>query len=81
MVIELQEPVAEIPESLAKYHLAPGDDPCSLVYSYVSQAGRRPGITALLSDISAAGLVLRDVQTRQSSLEDIFVGLVTEDAS
>ena len=34
-----------------------------------------------LADVAAAGLVLRDVQTRQSSLEDIFVGLVKEDAA
>ncbi|MEM9638626.1 MAG: multidrug ABC transporter ATP-binding protein, partial [Pseudomonadota bacterium] len=39
----------------------------------------RTGITKLLSDVSAAGLVLRDVVTRQSSLEDIFVGLVHEE--
>ncbi|MDJ0627862.1 MAG: ABC transporter ATP-binding protein [Rhodobacter sp.] len=78
MVIELQAPVDAIPASLAKYDLSLGDDPCSLVYSYVTQAGRRPGITALLSDISDAGLRLRDVQTRQSSLEDIFVDLVKE---
>ncbi|MDJ0826383.1 MAG: ABC transporter ATP-binding protein [Rhodobacter sp.] len=81
MVIELQAPVDAIPEALGKYNLALGDDPCRLVYSYVTQAGRRPGITALLSDISAAGLVLRDVQTRQSSLEDIFVDLVREPAA
>jgi ABC-2 type transport system ATP-binding protein len=34
----------------------------------------------LLTDVAAAGLVLRDVATRQSSLEDIFVTLVKEDA-
>lgn len=80
MLIELQAPLAEIPASLAKYKLSRGPDDNMLVYSYVTTAGRRPGITALLSDISAAGLALRDVQTRQSSLEDIFVDLVREDA-
>ena len=79
MLIELQAPLAEIPASLAKYKLSRGPDDNKLVYSYVTTAGKRPGITALLSDISAAGLALRDVQTRQSSLEDIFVDLVRED--
>ena len=41
----------------------------------------RTGITQLLTDVAAAGLVLRDVATRQSSLEDIFVTLVKEDAA
>ena len=80
MTIELQQPVAEIPDSLAKYHLVRGDDDRSLVYHYVT-TGSRPGITSLLGDLSAAGLKLRDVQTRQSSLEDIFVDLVREPAS
>ncbi len=80
MIIELQEPLGEIPESLAGYGLSRGPNESSLVYSYVSMAGKRPGITALLTDISAAGLVLRDVQTRQSSLEDIFVDLIKDAA-
>ncbi len=80
MIIELREPLGEIPESLAGYGLSRGPNESSLVYSYVSMAGKRPGITALLTDISAAGLVLRDVQTRQSSLEDIFVDLIKDAA-
>ena len=51
----------------------------SLEYAYDTSA-QRTGITSLLRDLSAAGLVLRDVQTRQDSLEDIFVGLVREGA-
>jgi ABC-2 type transport system ATP-binding protein len=46
-------------------------------YTYDTRA-ERTGITGLLNDIAAAGLVLADVQTRQSSLEEIFVGLVSE---
>ena len=80
MVIELATPVAEIPESLDRYGLVPGEDASKLIYAYDTRA-ERTGITKLLSDLSAAGLVLRDVQTRQSSLEDIFVDLVKEDAS
>ena len=48
-------------------------------YAY-DRAAERTGIISLLRDLSAAGLVLRDVQTRQNSLEDIFVDLVREEA-
>ena len=75
MRIELQAPVTEIPEALAHYNLTTTDDPSVLVYTYDTRAART-GITKLLSDLSGAGMVLRDVQTRQSSLEDIFVGLL-----
>ena len=79
MRIELQSPVSEIPESLTKYALTRTDDPCVLVYTYDTQR-QRTGITTQLSDLLAAGMVLRDVQTDQSSLEDIFVSLVGEAA-
>lgn len=80
MVIELQCPVAEVPEALRVYNLRTTEDPTKLIYGYDIRA-ERTGITKLLRDLSAAGLVLRDVQTRQSSLEDIFVNLVKEDAA
>jgi len=51
-----------------------------LIYSYDTRA-ERTGITKLLSDVAAAGLVLSDLETSQSSLEDIFVDLVKEDAA
>ncbi len=79
MVIELHDPVEAIPEALAGHDLRLGEAPDTLVYAYDTSA-ERTGITKLLSDLSAAGLVLRDVQTRQSSLEDIFVDLVREGA-
>ncbi|KAF0675994.1 ABC transporter ATP-binding protein [Profundibacterium mesophilum] len=79
MVIELQHPTERIPEQLAGYDLTLGKDGGSLVYTYDTQ-GERTGITKLLSDISAAGLQLRDVQTRQSSLEDIFTDIVRKDS-
>ncbi len=47
-----------------------------MIYSYDTRA-ERTGITSLLNDIAAAGLVLKDVATRQSSLEEIFVDLVS----
>jgi ABC-2 type transport system ATP-binding protein len=75
--IELQTPIAEIPAALANYELALDGDGMGLVYSYDVMA-ERTGIVSLLSDLSKAGLVLRDLRTEQSSLEDIFVGLVSE---
>ncbi|TYB88462.1 ABC transporter ATP-binding protein [Oceaniovalibus sp. ACAM 378] len=78
MVIELQVPVTEVPEALHRHSLEMGPEG-TLIFSYDTR-GERTGITKLLSDLSAAGMVLRDVQTRQSSLEDIFVDLVRKDA-
>lgn len=76
--VQLSEPLEAVPEALSAYDLTMGDDGCTLTYRYDTRADRT-GITKLLSDVSATGLVLRDVVTRQSSLEDIFVGLVHEE--
>jgi ABC-2 type transport system ATP-binding protein len=79
MVIELQETVETVPEALAAFALEPGPDG-TLIYTYDTR-GARTGITRLLSELAEAGLTLKDVQTRQSSLEDIFVDLVKRDAA
>ena len=73
--VDLQEPIETIPDCLAPFDLTLATDGHSLTYHYDTRADRT-GITSLLSEISAAGLILRDLQTEQSSLEDIFVGLV-----
>ena len=78
LTIELQEPVQSLPETLADFDLSLADDGRALVYTYDTSA-ERTGITRLLADVQAAGLVLADLQTNQSSLEDIFVALL-EDA-
>lgn len=75
--VQLSQPVTEIPASLVSDRLRLADDGAALIYSYDTQSDRT-GITTLLSDVAAAGLVLRDVVTRQSSLEDVFVDLVHE---
>ncbi|MCG7621912.1 ABC transporter ATP-binding protein [Epibacterium sp. Ofav1-8] len=72
----LTDPISAVPAALADHDLRLGEDGRSLVYTYDVKA-ERTGITALLNDVAAAGLVLSDVATRQSSLEDIFVGLVS----
>ncbi|MEQ9039112.1 MAG: ABC transporter ATP-binding protein [Silicimonas sp.] len=80
MRIELAEPLEAMPERLTSYDLRLENDGHWLVYTYDTK-GERTGITALLKDLQAAGITLRDVQTSQSSLEEIFVGLVKEDAA
>lgn len=75
--IELQAPPEAVPESLSSYDLRIEDG--GLIYTYDTNA-ERTGITKLLAALSDAGLVMKDVSTRQSSLEEIFVTLV-EDAS
>ena len=73
--IELSEPVAVIPDTLNDYDLTVDDG--HLVYSYDTQTDRT-GITRLLADLQKAGLKLTDLQSQQSSLEEIFVSLVAE---
>lgn len=75
--IELASPVQTIPQSLSDYDLTA--DGATLTFTYETN-GERTGITALLNDLQKAGLQMVDLQTAQSSLEDIFVGLVKEDA-
>ncbi|MEO0367803.1 MAG: ABC transporter ATP-binding protein [Pseudomonadota bacterium] len=75
LVIELRCAIEAIPSSLSEYELELADDKQSLIYTYDVSADAT-GITALLQATSEAGLQLRDLQTRQSSLEDIFVDLV-----
>ena len=77
--IDLMEPAKTVPERLASYFLQLAADGSALTYTYDVNS-ERTGITGLLNDLQAAGLQMRDVQTQQSSLEDIFVGLVQEDA-
>ncbi len=75
--IELMQATQTIPDMLQSYDLARADNGLSLTYSYEA-TGKRTGITTLLNDLQKAGLQMKDIQTQQSSLEDIFVGLVKE---
>ena len=78
--VMLSAPITTVPSTLAAHNLTLSDDGMALTYTYDTNA-ERTGITALLNDVATAGLVLADVQTRQSTLEQIFVGLVREDAA
>jgi len=75
LTLHLQSPLDAIPAALAPYGLTIGADGHEVVYTYDTQA-ERTGITSLLSDLRQAGVSFRDLQTRESSLEDIFVGLL-----
>ena len=75
--VQLQEPVSDIPGVLAPYGLELAADGGELVYSYNTQS-ERTGITALLKALADAGIRFKDLQTQQSSLEEIFVNLVSE---
>jgi ABC-2 type transport system ATP-binding protein len=71
----LQGTVTEIPASLAHYNLELAADGHQLIYSYDTKS-ERTGITSLLGDLRESGIRFSDLDTTQSSLEDIFVSLV-----
>ncbi len=77
LIVELQQELNQVPESLKKYNLIIGTNKMSLNYTYNLQE-KQTGITNLLQDIKDSGLKLRDLKTEQSNLENIFVSLVRE---
>ena len=77
LVLHLQKKLDALPPSLAAHNLALADGGNALVFTYDTQ-GERTGVTALLTDLGKADIRFRDLHTTQSSLEDIFVGLVSE---
>jgi ABC-2 type transport system ATP-binding protein len=77
LTLQLHKRLEAIPDGLAAHRLTLSGDGSELIYTYDTQ-GERTGITALLKDINLAGIRFRDLSTTQSSLEDIFVGLVSQ---
>jgi ABC-2 type transport system ATP-binding protein len=77
MALQLQQPLKQIPSTLSAFKLDLSADGHELTYTYDTQA-ERTGITALLDALGAAGINFKDIQTKQSSLEEIFVTLVRE---
>ena len=75
LVLEIKESIENIPESLNQYDLSLDKGGNKLTYTY-DTGGDSTGITKLLHTIQESGLQLKDMQTTQSSLEDIFVTLV-----
>ncbi|EJW12191.1 ABC-type multidrug transport system, ATPase component [Rhodovulum sp. PH10] len=79
LLVRLNEPLETVPEGLSGYRLALSDEGRALVYTYDTRE-ERTGITRLLGDLSEAGIRFHDLDTVQSSLEDIFVDLVGQRA-
>ena len=79
LTLHLQNPLESIPTVLSGYPLELSADGNELIYTFDTQ-GERTGIDVLLRRLGEAGIDFKDLQTRQSSLEDIFVNLVRERA-
>jgi ABC-2 type transport system ATP-binding protein len=79
LTLHLQSRIDAVPATLAAYNLERSDDGREVTYNYDTK-GERTGITSLLSDLRDAGIRISDLDTTQSSLEDIFVSLVRKDA-
>jgi len=77
LTLNLAEPMAAVPAELAEWDLRLGGDGSELRYDYDGRA-ERSGIPSLLRRMSDLGIQFKDLNTRQSSLEDIFVSLVSE---
>jgi ABC-2 type transport system ATP-binding protein len=77
LILELRERLEALPAALAGHGLSLAADGMQLVYTYDTK-GENTGITTLLDQVRSAGVRFKDLQTRQSSLEDIFVGLVRQ---
>ena len=76
LTLQLQQKLHGLPAELSAFKLSIGEDGSTLIYDYDTKA-ERTGVATLLGELSRAGVRIRDLQTKQSSLEDIFVGLVS----
>ena len=77
LTLELQNRMEQVPEGLSEFRVVLSDDGTQLIYEYDTQA-ERTGIARLTAALGEQGIVLKDLQTNQSSLEDIFVKLLKE---
>ena len=77
LTLELQNRMEQVPEGLSEFRVVLSDDGTQLIYEYDTQA-ERTGIARLMAALGEQGIVLKDLQTNQSSLEDIFVKLLKE---
>lgn len=77
LILDLVAPLDSIPDALASHGLEIDATGSKLTYTF-DTTGQRTGITSLLDDLKAAGIGFHDLNTTQSSLEDIFVNLVND---
>lgn len=80
LMLDLHEPLKVLPDALNRDGLELSGTGEQIIYTYNTQ-GERTGITSLLQDLSDAGIRFKDLNTKQSSLEEIFVTLVHEDSA
>ncbi|NRO98005.1 ATP-binding cassette domain-containing protein [Paraburkholderia sp. NMBU_R16] len=78
LTLDLEAPLETVPPSLAGYGLELSANGSALTYTYDDTQSERAGIVRLLKDLADAQIRFKDLQTSQSSLEDIFVDLVRE---
>ena len=76
LIVQLTHPIAALPDGLTGFDLDCSDDGCALTYTF-DAVNDASAIAALMRQLAASGLDFKDLQTRQSSLEDIFVSLVS----
>ena len=76
LTLQLRQPLQSLPAALANARLELSQDGTEIIYTFDTQ-GERTGIATLLSNLSEHGITIRDLQTKESSLEDIFVSLVS----
>jgi ABC-2 type transport system ATP-binding protein len=77
--LSLADPLSTIPDALSDYDLHLSEDGKTLTYAYDTRAART-GITRMIADLSAVGVSVRDLESHQSSLEDVFLTLLEEKA-
>jgi ABC-2 type transport system ATP-binding protein len=80
LTLQLQSPLGSIPPELAGEPLELAANGCELVYTFDARGGERTGIAGLLKRLGELGIDFKDLRTHESSLEDIFVNLVSSDA-
>ena len=79
LILELQQPLKEIPVQFISYDLILSEEGKAITYTYTTQEHNSLSILELLKTLEENGIVVKDLQTTQSSLEDIFVSLVREE--
>ena len=77
LTLQLQQPLSHVPPELVSRGLTLSSEGSELIYTYDAQ-DTDVGVAELLKDLADAGIHYKDLRTEQSSLEDIFVSLVTE---
>lgn len=75
--LDLNSPLESVPDTLSDYSLELNAEGYELIYTFDTR-GKKTGITLLLKDLAENGITFRDIHTRESTLEEIFVSLVTK---